>query len=102
MAQSINDILLDIRTRFSAAGIETPALDADVIIQHVLGIDRTRLATIRPEPFPTDRLSDLEALVTRRLHGEPISLLVGHREFYRLDFRVTPNVLTPRPETELL
>jgi len=102
MTQSIHDVLLVIRARFDAAGIETPALDADVLVQHVLEIDRTQLVTIRPDPFPVDRIPGLESLVERRLQGEPISLLIGHREFYGCDLRVTPAVLTPRPETELL
>ena len=102
MAQTINEILQDLRARFAVAHFETPALDADVLVQHVLEIDRTRLITIRPEPFPATLLPELEALALRRLQGEPVSLLIGHREFYGLDLRVTPDVLTPRPETELL
>lgn len=102
MTRTINQVLIDLRTQIAASGSETAALDADVLMRHVLKVDRTRLALIKPDPFPENKTAELDALAKRRIAGEPISLLIGHREFFGLDFIVTPDVLTPRPETELL
>jgi release factor glutamine methyltransferase len=102
MMQTINDVLNDLRAEFEAGGIETPALDAAVLTQHVLHLDRTQLVTHRPDSFPSERLHLLQRLASRRLQGEPISLLIGRREFYALELSVSPDVLSPRPETELM
>lgn len=102
MTRTINQVLIDLRTQIAASGSETAALDADVLMRHVLRVDRTRLALIKPDPFPEAKTAELDALARRRIAGEPISLLIGHREFFGLDFIVTPDVLTPRPETEML
>ncbi|MDR5821057.1 peptide chain release factor N(5)-glutamine methyltransferase [Caballeronia sp. LZ043] len=79
-----------------------PPLDARVLLMHVLGWRRTELITRDQEPLDDASVARFEALVARRLNGEPIAQLVGRREFFGLDFEVTPDVLIPRPETELL
>ncbi|MDR5879212.1 peptide chain release factor N(5)-glutamine methyltransferase [Caballeronia sp. LZ032] len=79
-----------------------PPLDARVLLMHVLGWRRTELITRDQEPLDDASVAHFEALVARRLNGEPIAQLVGRREFFGLDFEVTPDVLIPRPETELL
>lgn len=79
-----------------------PALEARVLLAHALGWRRTELITRGDEPLAAAALACYRALETRRLAGEPIAQIVGTREFYGLEFDVTPDVLIPRPETELL
>lgn len=83
-------------------GSETPRLDAEVLLAQALGCRRIELYTRFDEvPEEVPRAAFRE-LVRRRAGGTPVAYLVGRREFYSLSFRVTPEVLIPRPETELL
>jgi release factor glutamine methyltransferase len=79
-----------------------PPLEARVLLMHVLGWRRTELITRDRESLDADSVARFEALAARRLNGEPVAQLVGQREFFGLRFDVTPDVLIPRPETELL
>ncbi|WP_327201067.1 peptide chain release factor N(5)-glutamine methyltransferase [Paraburkholderia sp.] len=79
-----------------------PALETRILLMHVLGWRRTELITRGDEPLESASVAAYRALETRRAAGEPIAQLVGAREFFGLDFEVTPDVLIPRPETELL
>src|SRR3954469_2828447 len=96
--------LADARERFVRAGIprDEATLDAEVLARHVLACDRATLLIRARDPLPSafDRL--FEAAVQRRLAREPIAYIIGHREFWNLQFEVTPAVLIPRPETELV
>ncbi len=90
------------REHFRARGLESPRLCAELLLAHVLGCERIELYT-RYGYVPDDRQrAELRALVRRAAAGEPIAYLIGHREFFGLDFTVTPDVLIPRPETEVL
>jgi release factor glutamine methyltransferase len=83
-------------------GSESPRLDAEVLLAETLGCQRIDLYT-RFDETPGDEVrAAFRALVRRRAEGAPVAYLVGRREFYSLSFRVTPDVLIPRPETELL
>ncbi len=77
-------------------------LDARVLLQAVLGVTHAFLATHPGHAVAGDQLDRYLALVARRAAGEPVAYLTGGREFFSLDFKVTPAVLIPRPETELL
>jgi release factor glutamine methyltransferase len=79
-----------------------PQLEARILLMHVLGWRRTELITRDREALSPDAIARFEALAARRSDGEPIAQLVGKREFFGLEFDVTPDVLIPRPETELL
>lgn len=79
-----------------------PALEARILLAHTLGWRRTELITRDDEPLGEPEVAAFHALETRRAAGEPIAQLIGSREFYGLEFEVTPDVLVPRPETELL
>jgi release factor glutamine methyltransferase len=79
-----------------------PALETRILLMHVLGWRRTELITRGDEALAAPNVEAYRALEARRVRGEPIAQLVGSREFYGLDFEVTPDVLIPRPETELL
>jgi len=85
-----------------AAARRIAPLDAEVLVRHVLRWDRARwLADSRAEA-PPGFAAAFDALVDRRASGEPVAYITGKREFWGLDFEVTPDVLIPRPETELL
>src|SRR5688572_6908991 len=92
------------RSLLVAAGIpsEDAALDAEVLARHALGWDRARLAAHGRGPEPPGFAASFDALVARRARREPVSQIVGIREFWGLEFEVTSDVLTPRPETELI
>ncbi|MBX3230417.1 MAG: peptide chain release factor N(5)-glutamine methyltransferase [Labilithrix sp.] len=87
---------------FRARGIENPRLDAEVLVAHALGIDRTRVIIESLRPLEGAELAELRELVKRRRAREPIAYLRGTREFYGLTFQVDPRVLIPRPDTEAL
>jgi release factor glutamine methyltransferase len=83
-------------------GSESPRLDAEVLLAHALGCQRIDLYTRFDEVPQDDQRTTFRDSVRRRAEGTPVAYLVGHREFYSLAFQVTPDVLIPRPETELL
>lgn len=87
---------------FRARGIENPRLDAEVLVAHALGIDRTRVIIESLRPLDPAELALLRELVKRRRSHEPVAYLRGMREFYGLPFRVDRRVLIPRPDTEAL
>jgi len=75
---------------------------AGVLLAHVLFVDHTHLLTRSDEHITALQYEDYLKLIERRAAGEPLQYITGHQEFYGLDFRVTPAVLIPRPETEFL
>jgi release factor glutamine methyltransferase len=84
----------------AASGL--PALEAEVLAAHALGIPRAQLLADAGRPLGPEAARRVERLFLRRRAGEPVAYLTGEREFYGLALRVTPDVLIPRPETELL
>lgn len=101
-SQTIQQTLMAATGRLAEAAIDTPRLDAEVLLRHALEMDRTRLFVMLPEPMPENRVALYDELVDRRLAGEPVAYLTGTREFMGLPFRTTPDVLIPRPDTEPL
>ena len=102
IASTLQSLLQEATGRLRQAGLATPRLDAEVLLRHVLGIDRTQLFLRLPEVAPTELPAHYESLLARRLAGEPVAYITETREFMGMGFRVTPAVLVPRPETELL
>lgn len=90
------------RLRDAGLPASDAARDADVLVRHVLGWDRATLLLRRDEPLSPTAAAAFEALVTRRSTREPVAYLTATREFYGRDFHVSPAVLIPRPETELI
>ncbi len=82
--------------------IEDAPLESEVLLRHVLKIDRARLYLDLEAPLDAAQAEAFWRLIERRARGEPTAYLTGHREFYGLDFCVDPGVLIPRPESELL
>lgn len=96
------DLLRQAESRLALHGVATPRLDAEVLLAHALRIDRTALYARLGETPPDDAKAAFFAAVERRRQREPVAYIVGKREFWSLTFVVNPDVLIPRPETELL
>jgi release factor glutamine methyltransferase len=84
------------------AGLPLEPLENRILLCHVLGLSRVGLITGSERALTGDEAARLSRLVERRLQGEPIAYLVGEREFFGLPFQVSPAVLIPRPDTELI
>jgi release factor glutamine methyltransferase len=101
--KTIREYVASASDRLRAAGIDAGAnLDARLLAQHVLGWDVTRLLTSAGDVPPNTFPAAFEALVARRAAREPIAYITGRKEFWHLQFEVSPAVLIPRPETELV
>lgn len=99
---TLAEALQDGRRRLAEAGIEDADIEAEVLLRHALGLDRARLfSRLNESPIPSQTAS-FDALIARRMGHEPTPYITGHKEFFGLDFEVTPAALIPRPETELL
>ena len=103
LPRTINDWLTDTTARLHEAGISSARLDAELILAHAIGKDRSWVIAHDGEVFDDAEKRHLaNTLATKRLHRVPIAYLTGSREFYGRKFRVTSDVLIPRPETEVL
>lgn len=88
--------------RLAGAGLDTPRLDSEVLLGHVLGFDRAQLYTHADRLLTDGERGRFEDLIDRRFRHEPVAYLVGRKAFYGIELAVDPRVLIPRPETELL
>ena len=88
--------------RLADAGMETPDLDARLLVGHALGRDWSGLIRERDRPVSHGDLAEIAALVARREACEPVAYIVGSKEFWGLDFQVDRSVLVPRPDSETL
>jgi release factor glutamine methyltransferase len=86
---------------FAAAGLESPEIDARFLVQGILQLDAATVLK-DPERMAGDYAGALTAAAARRLAGEPVSRILGCRDFYGRTFKITPDVLDPRPDTETL
>ncbi len=99
---TIGRILKWTENYFSEKGLESPRLDAEVLLSHVLKKERIYLYVHFDEPLESAELVSYRNLIKQRVKHVPVAYLTGSREFMGLNFKVTPAVLIPRPETELL
>jgi release factor glutamine methyltransferase len=98
MPPTYGDVVRDAAARLSAVS-ESPRLDAELLLAHALGMSRAGLLARFRDSGPVGAFGQY---LDRRLAHEPVAYILGHREFYSLDFLVRPPVLIPRPETEHL
>lgn len=96
------DVLKSAAARLEAAGIESPRLDAEILLAHVLKCRRLNLYVDAEKVLPLESILRFNELITRRLEGIPVAYLTGAKEFMGLTFAVNEKVLIPRPETEIL
>jgi len=87
---------------FSLNGIEDGHLEARILLQHTLKLSPAQLYTQPERILSREQVRSLQELIERRLSREPAAYIVGHKEFYGVDFYVDAHVLIPRPETEVL
>jgi release factor glutamine methyltransferase len=95
-------VLLATRDRLAAAGVESPRVDAEILLAHVLGETRSSLLSDLDRAVGEEQADELAVLVERRVRREPLAYVVGEWGFRRLTLSVDQRVLVPRPETEVL
>ncbi len=103
-AHSIKATLLLASTQLKAQSIETESakLEAQLLLQHVLNVNRAWLIAHQDENIPSNIHAAYRAMIERRLNGEPIAYILGYREFYGLKLKVSADTLIPRADTETL
>ena len=99
---TIRDVLDWTTQDFAGRGIESARLDAELLVAKALGTDRVGLYLDLNRPLVDDERSAIRPLVARRREREPVAYILGHRDFYGRRFKVTRDVLIPRPDTETL
>jgi release factor glutamine methyltransferase len=101
---SLHERIAEARDALVRAGLAPAdaAIDAEVLARHALDWDRARLLARGREPSPPGFDEQFRALIARRAAREPVAMITGHREFWGLEFAVSPDVLIPRPESELI
>ena len=87
---------------FGGKGVESPRLDAEVLLSHVLKKERIYLYVHFDQPMEAEELAAYKELIKQRVNHVPVAYLLGQREFMGLNFKVTPATLIPRPDTEIL
>jgi release factor glutamine methyltransferase len=100
--RTVREALRDAAARLASAGVARPEPDAERLLRHLLGWDRARLLADARALLPPAAADAFRALVEERARRRPIQHLTGTQEFWRRSFLVTPAVLIPRPETEVL
>ncbi len=99
----VGEALASARIALEGAGVDTPRLDAEVLLAHALGVDRTRLMLERDTPVEGAAVRAFQLAVRRRaVERVPVAYLTGVKGFRNLDLHVDPRVLIPRPDTEAL
>ena len=99
---TIGESLARISRRFSEQGISDASIEAEVLLRHVMGLDRAEFLAALSRPLSASHERQYDGLVRRRLRREPLAYIVGVREFYGFQLLVGDQVLIPRQETELL
>jgi release factor glutamine methyltransferase len=100
--RTVSGALGDATARLAAAGVDSPRLDAELLLSYVVGMDRARLVLDAGSEVDGAALARFSELIARREAREPVAYIVGRKEFRRISLAVDRRVLIPRPETELL
>ncbi|WP_125666681.1 peptide chain release factor N(5)-glutamine methyltransferase [Paenibacillus baekrokdamisoli] len=99
---TIGEACLQASLFLEAEGVGEPRSNAELLLMHLLGLERAELLRDLRDPFPQAELESWKQLIARKAAGEPVQYIIGEQWFYGLPYTVTPAVLVPRPETELL
>jgi len=102
MSVSIATAIKEAAEIFRAHGIVEPRLEAGLLLSYTLGRDRTFMIAHSEREISPEQFATFQNFLSRRVAGEPLQYITGHQEFFKLSFEVTPDVLIPRPETELI
>lgn len=100
--KTIAEVLNSATSRLETCGIDSPRLDAEILLAHVLNCRRLSLYVDAEKILPLEKILRFNELITRRLKKIPVAYLTGSKEFFGLNFAVNDNVLIPRPDTEIL
>ncbi len=100
--KTIAKVLNSATSRLEMCGVDSPRLDAEILLAHVLNCRRLNLYVDAEKILPLEKILRFNELITRRLKKIPVAYLTGSKEFFGLSFAVNENVLIPRPETEIL
>ncbi len=99
---TVRAALAEATAELSSLKIETPSLDAQLLLCACLNISRSALLAAGTEPIAENALAAFRSFINRRKSGECVAYILGKKEFYGLEFLVNPSVLVPRPDTEIL
>ncbi len=99
---TILDTLRQAAARISETGSDEASLEAEILLMHATGLGRAQIYSRLEDELPPEKAEAFAACVQRRLTHEPVPYITGHREFFGLEFEVTPAALIPRPESEML
>ena len=99
---TIHEALRRAAARICETGSEEAALEAEILLMHATGLGRAAIYARLTDDLPPEQAAAFQSYVQRRLAHEPVAYITGHREFFGLDFEVTPAALIPRPESEML
>lgn len=99
---SVREALVEASSFLGSCGVLEPQHNARLLLEHVLGLEGTRFYAALGDPFPSSVKETWERIIARKAAGEPAQYIIGRQEFYGRPFTVSPSVLIPRPETELL
>jgi release factor glutamine methyltransferase len=102
VSETLASLWTDVRRRLEAAGVDTPDFDARLLVEAGAGVSRLDIVTDPRRPVSAEQRASVDALARRREAREPVSHILGRRQFWTIDLTVCGAVLTPRPETELL
>lgn len=98
---TLREILAKSTRYLTEKNVDSPRLSAELVTAHALGLNRLDLFLDLDKPLSEPELSRIRPLLARRGTGEPVAYIIGRREFFGLEFHVSPDVLIPRPDTEL-
>ncbi|MDE1150944.1 MAG: peptide chain release factor N(5)-glutamine methyltransferase [Micavibrio sp.] len=102
MPQALKDYITQAQDRLASCGIESPELDVSLLVQHVLGWTQTKLFMNSDYILGDDEVASLNIAISRRMGREPVSRIIGHRGFWKSEFKISPQTLDPRPDSETL
>jgi release factor glutamine methyltransferase len=102
LPEALGPLLREARARLVAAGVDDPALDARLIVEHFSGTSRTQVIADPERKVHRSAVAVIDAALMRRAGGEPVHRILGYREFYGLRLSLSPETLEPRPDTETL
>ena len=101
-SRAVGTVLRELTSRFKAAGLDTPGLDARLLLEAATGWPRESIVSAPERTLSPAQLASLSDFAIRRISHEPVSRILGRRQFWSLEFEVTPDTLDPRPDSETL
>jgi len=99
---TVREALVDLKIKLAQCGVAEPNFEAALLVSLAIGKDRTFLIAHPEYEFEPAEIEQLDQIVRRRANHEPFQYIKGYQEFFGREFKVTPDVLIPRPETEIL